>query len=240
MDANAAYAVIPGAGGVGLTWRSIADELAAVVLPIPSAPSVESIAQLLGAEVARLPRPRVIIGASSGAVVALEIARAVHVDALLLTASGFGIEVSERLLRWLADDPPGIHDKISRLGLADGGDDAEKLASVVADYDACGASLHVDQLTAIARHRPTSGVARPPGFVLWGDKDRSVPLEHHLQLAEQIGGAVVPLTRCGHQVHVDRPDAVLLWARRTAALVTGPPAGRAAPTGGARLDHGKE
>jgi pimeloyl-ACP methyl ester carboxylesterase len=217
-SARPQWVIIPGAGGVGLTWRAIADQLQATIAPIPSADSVADIAEIIAATLPECDGPRYVVGASSGAMVALELARTVRVDGCLFTASGFGIEVSDRLLRWLADDPPGIHTKIAKIGLADDGADADKLGAVVADYDACGAGLHVRQLSAIARYRPETGVPRPFCFVLWGDRDRSIPFEAHRVLATECGGALVPLENCGHLVHVDRPDAVVSWARRLEAL----------------------
>ena len=104
----------------------------------------------------------------------------------------------------------GLH-KVHLMGHSWGG-------AVVADYDACGAELHVRQLSAIARYRPETGVPRPFCFVLWGDRDRSIPFEAHRVLATECGGALVPLENCGHLVHVDRPDAVVSWARRLEAL----------------------
>ncbi|MFB6679699.1 alpha/beta fold hydrolase [Streptomyces sp. NPDC056390] len=214
------WIIIPGAGGVGLTWKAIAEKLDATILPIPFADSVTEIAEGIAAKLPEHDGPRYIIGASSGSMVALELARLVRVDGCLFTASGFGIEVSDRLLRWLADDPPGIHTKIAKIGLADDGADRDKLDAVVADYDACGAELHVSQLSAIARYRPDNGMQRPFSFVLWGDHDRSIPFEAHRVLAVECGGALVPLENCGHLVHVDRPDAVVAWARRLEALTT--------------------
>ncbi|MBV8965953.1 MAG: hypothetical protein JO191_07235, partial [Mycobacteriaceae bacterium] len=84
------YVVLPGAGSAGLTWDAAAAQLEAEVLPLPEAPDVASIALVLEPAVARTARPRIVIGTSLGAMVALELARRIDIDALVLIAAGFG------------------------------------------------------------------------------------------------------------------------------------------------------
>src|SRR5205807_5036792 len=79
-----AHAVLPGSGSAGLVWERAGAELPdAIVLPLPDEPSVPAMATSLGPRVQALPRPRVVVGSSLGALVALELARSVPVDALV-------------------------------------------------------------------------------------------------------------------------------------------------------------
>src|SRR5947209_6675075 len=113
------YAVIAGAGSAGLTWKEVADELGARVFPIPDEPSAPEMAAALEGPISSLPRPRVLIAASMGAMVALELVRRVEVDALVLAAAGYGIDVSERLLDWMSGNPPELFQKMARICVAD-------------------------------------------------------------------------------------------------------------------------
>jgi hypothetical protein len=81
MLANrASFAVIPCMGSAGLTWAEAAAKLDAAVLRAPDEPGIPAMAAELAVAVADLPRPRVLIGVSMGAMVSLEIARNAEVD----------------------------------------------------------------------------------------------------------------------------------------------------------------
>ncbi len=147
------YPVIAGAGSAGLTWNEVARELGAVVLPIPDEPSAPAMAAALESAISALPRPRVLIGASMGAIVALEVVRNVEVDALVLVAAGHGIDVSDRLLDWMSSNPPGITEKMARICVADK-DDQARIDAIVEDYTAAGQDVHVRHLQALAGYRP--------------------------------------------------------------------------------------
>jgi pimeloyl-ACP methyl ester carboxylesterase len=211
------YAIVAGAGSAGMTWEAVARELDAVVLPIPDEPDVFAMATRVRGVVAELPAPRVLIAASAGALVALEVAREVPVQALVFTAAGFGLEVSERLLDWLAANPPDLHLKLARICLANK-EDAAAVAAIVADYEALGQPVHLRQLRALAGRRPEPLDDPPPTFVLWGRHDRAIPLDHHIELAMQCRGALVPVDDAAHVPHFEQPQVVLQWIATAAAL----------------------
>ena len=121
---SASYAVIPGAGSAGLVWEPAAAELRAVVLPAPDAADVATMARTLAPEVAALPRPRVLVGSSLGAQIALEIARDVELDALVLIAAGFGIDVDDVVLDRIADNPPDLLRRLACQVVADATDES--------------------------------------------------------------------------------------------------------------------
>jgi pimeloyl-ACP methyl ester carboxylesterase len=211
------FAIILGAGSAGLTWARVADEVGAVVLPIPDEPNVRTMAARLQPSIAELRPPRVLIAASAGALVALEVARAVPVQALVLTAAGFGIEVSDRLLDWIAQYPPDLHAKMARICLADR-DDGAGIEAIVADYEACGQPVHLRQLRALAAHRPEPLDDPPPTFVLWGMHDRAIPLASHIELARQCRGALVPVADAAHVPHFEQSQLTIEWISKAAAL----------------------
>jgi pimeloyl-ACP methyl ester carboxylesterase len=214
---DASFTVIPGAGSAGRTWARVADAIGAVVLPIPDAPDVPTMAARLERSIAELSAPRVLIAASAGALVALEVARRVPVQALVLTAAGFGIEVSDKLLDWIASYPPDLHRKLARICLADR-DDRASVDAIVADYEACGQPAHLRQLRAISSHRPEPLDDPPPTFVLWGVHDRAIPLASHIELARQCRGAVVPVGDAAHVPHFEQPRVTIDWIYKAAAL----------------------
>jgi pimeloyl-ACP methyl ester carboxylesterase len=214
--------VITGAGSSGLTWAPVAGRLAARVLPIPDRPNVAGMAADIREGVAALPLPRVLVGTSAGAMVALEIARSIEVQSLVLVAAGFGLTVSESALQWLADNPPGLHEKLARLCLADPSN-ADRVRTIVADYDALGQPLHLRQLRAVAKYVPTAPAEPPPTLVLWGVHDRAVPLADHLELALRYRAAVVPIPDAAHVPFLEQPELTLKWLRFAAVLAGGSP-----------------
>ena len=164
-----------------MTWRPAAESLAAHVLPLPSlGGDVFALAAELAPAVAALPEPRVLVGTSAGGMAAIEIARQVPVQALVFVAAGFGITVSESALQWLIENPPDLHQKLARICLYDR-TDKERQALIVADYEACGRPAHLAQLKAVAAYRPEPLPAPPATLVLWGEHDRAIPLEDHLE-----------------------------------------------------------
>ncbi len=214
---SASFAVIPGGGSAGLTWAEVAGELGAAVLRAPDEPDIPAMAAGLDAAVTDLPRPRVLIGASMSAMVSLEIARNVEVDALVLVAAGFGIEVSARLIEWMVRNPPGILEKMAKICLADQGDKT-KIETLVADYQAGGHERHIRQVRAMAVYHPEPLVDPPPTLVLWGALDSAVPLEAHIELALRCGGVLVPIADAAHVPFFEQPRETLRWIRRTAVL----------------------
>ena len=109
-----AYAIVCGSGSSGRAWDHVATELRAVVLPAPDAPDVPAMALQLAPAVAALPRPRVLIGTSLGALIALELARDTPVDALILVSAGFGIDIHPTVLERIAAAGPAMLDRMAR------------------------------------------------------------------------------------------------------------------------------
>jgi pimeloyl-ACP methyl ester carboxylesterase len=215
MESGVHYVVLPGAGSAGLPWEAVVEQLDAAVLPIPDAPDVPAMAAAVGPAIAELPRPRVVIGASLGAMVALEVARRIEVDALALIAAGFGISVGESVLDWVASAPPDLLEKMATIGLADRSD--RELAAIrYADFAARGQPVLLNHLRALAAYEPEPLDDPPPTVVLWGELDRGVPLADHAELALRCDGVLVPIRGAGHAPFLERPDATVGWIRAIA------------------------
>ena len=220
------YLVLPGAGSAGLPWEAAASQLDATVLPVPDEPDVAAMASAVEPAVADLPRPRVVIGTSLGAMVALEVARKIDLDGLVLVAAGFGITVAERVLDWVASDPPDLLEKMASIGLADRSD--RELAAIrLADFAARGQSVLLNHLRALAAYRPEPLEDPPPTVVIWGEHDRGVPLADHAELAVRCGGVLLPISGAGHAPFLERPDETVRWIR----AIAGPAAVRSAAPG---------
>ena len=216
---SVSFAIIPGAGSAGLTWRPVAERVGARVLPMPARDTVHEIAEALQPEVARLARPRVLVGTSAGGMAALEIARTTALDALVFVAAGFGITVSDSALAWLVANPPDLHPKLARLCLHDR-TDPDRQRRIVEDYEACGQPTHVRHLTALAAYRPEPLRDPPPALVVWGAHDRAVPFEDHVELARRMHGVLVPIADAAHVPFFEQPDAVAGWLGFAARLAT--------------------
>jgi pimeloyl-ACP methyl ester carboxylesterase len=204
--------VIPGAGSAGLTWRRAAGMLGARVLPAPDRPTVAEMAESMVPEIASVPEPRVLVGASLGAMVALELARRIRVQGMVLIATGFGIEVGDSLLRWVASNPPDLIPKMARASIADGDDEAA-IAECVSDFEARGWELVHNHLRALGNHRPEPLANPPPTLVIWGEKDHSVPLADHVELALRLGGLLAPIANAGHKPFFEQPEPTVRWIR---------------------------
>jgi pimeloyl-ACP methyl ester carboxylesterase len=210
-----AYVILPGAGSAGLPWEAAAEQLHADVLPVPDQPDVASMAAAVEPAVDALSRPRVVVGTSLGAMVALEVARRIEVDALVLIAAGFGISVTDSVLDWVASNPPDLLEKMARIGLADR--DNERLVAIrLADFTARGQPQLLNHLRALAAYHPAPLEHPPPTFVLWGEHDRGVPLAAHAELALRCHGVVIPIEDAGHAPFLERPDDTVAWIRATA------------------------
>ena len=218
------YLVIPGAGSSGLAWEEAADLLSAPIVPVPDAPDVAAMAAEVEPEIAAIPRPRVLIGTSLGAMVALEVARRVELDALVLVAAGFGITVADSVLEWVTANPPDLLDKMSRSGLADRGDE-RAIAIRLEDFQRRGQPVLLRHLTALGAYRPEPLEHPPPTVVLWGEHDHAVPLADHAELALRCGGVLVPIAGAGHAPFLEQPERVVGAIRELAgpaALETAP------------------
>jgi pimeloyl-ACP methyl ester carboxylesterase len=219
MSARASVAAIGGAGGAGRLWSDLSTRLDLLVIPLPDEPDVPAMARAVQGRIEVLPEPRVLVGASAGALVALEVARRIPVQALVLLSAGWGIEVSESALDWVRRNPPDLHRKLARICVADREDEA-RLRFIEADYDACTQPVHLRHLEALARHRPQPLSDPPPTLVVWGMADRAVPMEDHLELARRCGGALVPIAGAAHVPYFEQPDLVARWIRHAAAMAT--------------------
>lgn len=217
MSTPASVIAIGGAGGAGGLWRPLAELVDIDVIPLPDQPDVAAMARSLEQRVAGARAPRVLVGASAGAMVALEVARLVPVQALLLLSAGWGIEVSPSALQWVRDNPPDLHRKLARICVADR-EDEERLRFIEADYDACTQPVHLRHLEALSRYRPEPLDLPPPALVLWGMADRAVPMEDHLELARHCGAALVPIEGAAHVPYFEQPEVVAGWIRRGAAM----------------------
>lgn len=217
--------VIPGAGSAGLTWSRAAGMLGAPVLPVPDRPTVVEMAEELVPEVRSSGEPRVLVGASLGAMVALEVARRLPVQGLVLIATGYGVEVGDSFMSWIASNPPDLFPKMARTSLADR-DDRAALAETVRDFEARGWEVVRNHLQALKAYRPEPLADPPPTLVIWGEKDRSVPLADHAQLALRMGGVLAPVPGAGHKPFFEQPELTVRWIEWAIRWATGPGAPR--------------
>lgn len=213
---NVSHAVIPGAGSAGLTWEPASRLLPVRVLPVPDEPTVPEMAAALAAQAAELPEPRVLTGASLGAMVALELAKLVPVQGLILIATGFGITVGSSLLEWVAAAPADLFEKMAKVSLADP-ENREQVALTVRDFEARGQAVLLRHLRALGAYRPEPPANAPPTLVIWGEKDRSVPLADHVELALKYRGALAPIAGAAHKPFFERPEETVSWMRRAAS-----------------------
>ena len=213
------YCILPGAGGSGLSWASVLEELEGTLFEVPDADDVPAMAAALVPRVRELPRPLVLVGASLGAMVALELSRSIEVDALVLIAAGFGITVGDALLEWIAGDPPDLLPKVAKASIA-ARDDQDLMQLVVRDFAARGQAVLLRHLTALGAYTPQPLQQPPPTIVVWGERDRSVPLADHMELALRLRGAVAPVAGAGHMPFLERPDAIVRWIK-VAGQMTG-------------------
>jgi pimeloyl-ACP methyl ester carboxylesterase len=226
------YGILPGSGSAGLVWEPAAAELEqAAVLPLPDEPSVAAIASALERRVRELPEPRVLVGSSLGALVALELARIVPVDALVLISSGFGIKVSRAVLDRIAADRPGLLDEMAQGVVADRNDRAV-IALIAEDFAARGQAVMLHHMQVLASHRPEPLPTPPPTLVLAGMRDPGVPLADHAELALRCRGLLVPIAGSGHLPYLERRGDTVRWIRnaiRIAAVLHGSPRSDPAP-----------
>jgi pimeloyl-ACP methyl ester carboxylesterase len=212
------YVVLASAGSAGKTFAAVVEQLDALLVTMPDTADVHAMASAVTEAIASVPRPRVLVGASLGAMVALECARAGAADGLVLIAAGFGITVGDSVLEWVADNPPDLLIKNARIGLADPGDEA-LVAVRLDDFATRGQPVLAHHLQALAAYRPEPLQAPPPTLVLWGEHDRGVPLADHAELALRCGGVLVPIAGSGHAPFLEQPAATVRWARWLGAQV---------------------
>ncbi len=212
-----AVGVIPGAGSAGVVWQQALTRCSGTLLVAPDVTDVTVMARQLSDRVEALGRPRVLVGASLGAMVALEVARIVPVDALVLVAAGFGITVSDALLDWVRAAPDDLFPKMAKASVADR-DNPALIKTITEDFATRGQPVVLHHLHALSTYRPRPLPAPPITFVLWGEHDHSVPLADHVELAMQCSGALVPIRRAGHMPFLEQPDETVRWIQVAARL----------------------
>jgi pimeloyl-ACP methyl ester carboxylesterase len=215
---NPSYAVLPGSGSAGLVWERAASELGARIFPLPDERDVAGMCETLLGDIERMPRPLVLVGSSLGALVALELADRTPVDALVLIAAGFGIDVHPSVLKRIAANPPGLLRTMSRGVVADGA--AESVTELVErDFETRGQAVLLRHMTVLAGHRPQPPADPPPTLVLWGSQDPGVPLTAHVELALQCRGVLVPVAQAGHLPYLEQPEVTVRWIRAASHLL---------------------
>ena len=200
--------------------------------PLPAAPNLSAfadcVARLAGSEVML---PAAVIGHSAGGLVGLRLAlrhkgavrglvlaaaagissrrRAAHVTLELLglvRPSRLVVPFRRQIARmpalryipfgwWGVDDPPALSVAATR-GFLD------------------GAALHTDTLAlgrALVRDDPRPDIERMrcPSLVLWGARDRWVPLRDGFEYARRLRAPLRVIPACGHLLIGERPDACL-------------------------------
>lgn len=230
-------AIFPGAGSAGIAWEPTARRIDATIVVAPAGDDVVEMAAVLGDGIEAMPRPRILVGSSMGALIAIEIARQVSIDGLVLVAAGFGIPVAQATLDWIASEPPGLVEKMAASVLADG-EDSPHLATVVADFETRGPDVMLQHMTALARHDPSELSKPPPTMVLYGMRDRAVRLEGAVELAQRLRGYFVPIRTGGHVPYLDAQTETVRWISDAIwRFATSPRLGRRGPSGRQRSDR---
>ena len=157
-------------------------------------------------------RPRVVVGSSLGALVALELARRLPVDGLVLIAAGLGIKVHPSVLARIAADPPGLLGEMARGVVADAAN-APATELITRDYAARGQAVLLSHMTVLAGHRPEPLADPPPTVVIWGAQDPGVPLAAHVELALRCRGLLVPIAAAGHLPYLEQREETVRWIR---------------------------
>ena len=151
-----------------------------------------------------------VVGSSLGALVALELARSVPVDALVLIAAGFGIDVHPSVLARIAANPPDLLADMARGVVAAPGN--EQVMDLIArDFEDRGAAVLLSHMQVLSEHRPEPLVDPPPTLVLWGTEDPGTPLSAHVELALRCHGLLVPIAGAGHLPYLERPEETVRW-----------------------------
>jgi pimeloyl-ACP methyl ester carboxylesterase len=209
---GASYAMICGSGSSGHVWEPVAGALGGRVLQAPDEADVPAMAVALHDDIERLTRPRVVIGASLGALIALELAHDTAIDALILVAAGFGIAITPTVLDTIAANRPGMLEQMARGVVADPHNDAI-VEGVARDFEGGGPRLLLRHMQALSRHRPRRPSDLPPTFVLWGTCDPGVSLKDHAELAARCEAPLLPIADAGHVPYYEQPEATLRWIR---------------------------
>jgi pimeloyl-ACP methyl ester carboxylesterase len=216
---TAFWAFFPGAGGGATLWQPIAQRFGGTVHALPAVDSVYAIADALEESVLSMPAPRILVGNSLGALVALELAQRLPVAGLMLLAAGWQFPVSEELIRRVDEKGRSAFPETARRCVSPQAS-PEHLAAVIADFASREEGTMSRHLRAIRDHQPRidRGVRQPVTLVLRGGLDRSVSLRDHIELTERTGGALVPVGSAAHMPFVDHTEEVIRWLERLQAF----------------------
>lgn len=198
--------------------------------PLPAAPTLAGFADVLAGVCEAEGLTNVdVVGHSLGGVVALRLAeRHPHLVRRLVLAAAAGISSSTRLAEMsitLAGivQPGRIAgkrvDRIARsprlrrlvfgwLEVAN----PDTLTERAVHGFLRGPTIHTDAIgagRALAADDPRKGLERVscPSFVLWGARDRQVPLEDGYEYARRLRAPIRVIADCGHLLIGERPDA---------------------------------
>jgi len=216
----ASFAFFPGAGGGSTLWQPVAERFGGMVTALPALNSVRAIVDELEPSLLLLPAPRILVGNSLGAMVALEAAQRMPVAGLMLIAAGWEFPVSDELIRRVDTRGRLAFPESARRCVSPSGS-PDLVSAVIADFESRPEGTMARHLRAIRDHQPwiDADVVQPTTLVLGGSHDRSVSLRDHIELAERTGGAFVPLESAAHMPFVDHGEEVTRWLERLQALV---------------------
>ncbi|TYB48231.1 alpha/beta fold hydrolase [Actinomadura chibensis] len=217
---NAEVIYLPGAGSAGLAFEPLQRLVPGRVIPIPDHDTVQAMASAIACEMEDRGGPRILVGASLGAMVALELYGRVRIDGWVLIAAGTGIRVDGSLFRMLEATPESAAGKLARAGLVDAEHDRDLLEIRVCDFEARGVATMANHFRALAAYEPAPIENPPPTFVIWGTRDRAVSFESHLELSTALAGALIPIDGAGHAPFLERPPEVARWIDDLAAIVS--------------------
>ncbi len=219
-DRKASFAFLPGAGGGSALWQPLAERFGGTVTALPALESVDAIVDELEPTLLAMPGPRILVGNSLGAMVALAAAQRVPVAGLMLIAAGWDFPVAEELIRRVDAKGREAFPASARRCVSPSGS-SEQVAAVVADFESREQGTMSRHLRAIRDHRPwiNAEVTQPTTLVLRGSLDRSVSLRDHVELAERTSGALVPVGSAAHMPFVDHGEEVARWLDRLQAFV---------------------
>ena len=217
---RASFAFFPGAGGGSTLWQPVAERFGGTVTALPALDSIRAIVDALEPQLLLMPAPRILVGNSLGAMVALEAAQRLPVAGLMLIAAGWEFPVSEELIRRV-DARGRLAFRESARRCVSAAASPEQLAAVIADFESRKDDAMAQHLRAIRDHQPwiDAQAPQPTTLVLRGGLDRSVSLRDHVELAERTGGALIPVGSAAHMPFVDHGEEVVRWLKRLQAFV---------------------
>lgn len=193
--------------------------------PLPAATGLGGYADMIAA---CLPGPADVVGHSLGGAVALRLAeRHPALVGRLVLAAAAGItsstRVSQAVIALIGTIQPGRiagrwADRVARSrrlrALVFGGftvADPELLTDRAVHGLLRGPTIHTDVLgtgLALAADDPRLDLdrVRSPSLVLWGARDRQVPVEDGYEYARRLRAPIRVIADCGHLLVVERPD----------------------------------